>query len=145
MGECCGVFFGDTKRNDLIFLGEIFLKGVAGYRFLWIGLEAKIGTHWRMPEPWIPYLPRDLYQLPFMESIATVRMGKRTRYTYVTVGPVICLQSRPFLGKIQLVVIFLIFYIPPLWGNYSQFDTFQSSLGKLKKVARGTAKFTSCW
>lgn len=26
-------------------------------------------------------------------------MGKRTRYTYVTVGPVICLQSRPFLGK----------------------------------------------
>ena len=27
-------FLVGTKRNDLIFLGEIFLKGVAGYRFL---------------------------------------------------------------------------------------------------------------
>lgn len=121
-----------------LFLGEIFLEGVAGYRFLSIGLETnKLGTYWRMPEPWLPYFSKGLLYT-FINYLHGIHCYSENGQTH-TVHICYCwpcdlssIQTWENLRKAviiapypdQLVVICLIFYIPANWGNIPSLKLF---------------------
>ena len=127
------VFWLAPKRNGLISWGDI-LEEVTGYRFPWICLETKIGTYWRMPEPWLPFFSKGplLITLHGIHCYSENGQTHKVHICYCWPCDLSSIQTFPWekLRKAviiapypdQLVVIFLIFYIPPLWETFQLTD-----------------------